>query len=297
MTANYNYKTKDCMKSDNYASSSAVNGVKTIAYAENFENVPITIASMTDANAITNTNVVSTCIYSPLVSGFSAISYYKDATTGLAGGGPINYGLINYFSVDNTAILTYTYKNSPIIQSGTFTIPSPGTTQYTVTFANAFQNEPIVVVCPSGNVNEVITSYIVSTTSSNFNVISLFKDGANNGDGGGYYYGNFNYIAVDNTAISTYTSNGGPIIKCGTFTTANNGTYDGIGTVTGLGFNTGSVKVFFNPRGINTIMISCCITSVSSTQFSVSSFWKDGSNGGKNGGAINASFNYIAITS
>lgn len=297
MANNYNYKTKDSMKSSNITTTPS------FTYDASFVNLPITIASLFDSSTTTtfNDNIVSTCIYGQSDISFSSITTYKNAEAGMTNGGLLTYGTVNYFSVDNVATQQYKYQGSVVMEAGMFTI-SANTGLATVPFSNSFLNPPIVVVCPTGNLSvpQIISCSIVSATTAQFTALSLYKDGRNNQDGSGYYYninsqlpGTFNYIAVDDTAINlAYKISGGPIINCGTFTTVS-----GTATVTGLGFSNGTVKVFCSPTGnTTTTMITCTITGVSRTQFSVSAFYKDGRNGQNGGGVYNGSFNYIAVT-
>jgi hypothetical protein len=302
MANNYNYKTKDSMKASNITTTPS------FTYDTSFVNVPITIASLFDSNTtalptLINDNIVSTCIYGQSDISFSSTTTFKNSYSGMTDGGLLNYGTVNYFSVDNLAFQQYKYQGSSVIQAGTFTISATNGSA-TVSFPNSFLNIPIVVVCPTGNLSspQIICCSIVSTTTTQFNTLSYYKDGRNNQDGGGVYYSNvggstypgtFNYIAVDSAAIIlAYKFGGGPIIKCGTFTTVS-----GTATVTGLGFNNGTVKVFCSPIGTTSyFMITCTITAVSTTQFSVCAFFKDGRGGQRGGDVYDGPFNYIAVT-
>lgn len=304
MATNYNFKGSDTIKS-NTITVIANTGVLTSSYSAAFQNAPITIISIKDTSS--NVIIGSSCVYDASISGFTTITTTKVAD----GDGGIQYyqnatkyavalsGNLYYFSIDNNAFSNYKYNGYKTIQSGTFTI-TVNDGKATTNFGSTFQNTPIVVVCPTGNVNDIISCIVTSTTASSFSVLSFFKDGANNQSGGGAYYSNswpgtFNYVAVDATASSTYKYNGAPIIKCGTFTIT---TSNGYTTVTGLGFQSGNVYVFCSPTGSFTGMVSYIITEVSLTKFSVFATYKDSAGGGSGGGlyyGAGSTFNYIAI--
>lgn len=289
MTTNYKHINKDMIKCGDYiTSNTGTLGLGDVSYNQT-NNAPITIASPYYS---ANDFLVTTCIYDQTSSGFKSISTFKDNDGNL--GGPFNNGTIYYLSVDNEAIQNYKYNGKPIIQAGTFTTSSNGT--ITETFSNAFENAPIVVVCPNGTGYAIITCRIYQTTTTSFDVISYYKDGSNGENGGGVYSGgSFNYIAVDSTAIDKYKLNDNPIIKCGTFTTNTNGTIT-TATTPSLGFPTGAnVRVFCSPRGNNINLVTCNIVSVSPSTFTVLAVYKDGRNGENGGGTWDGNFNYIAV--
>jgi hypothetical protein len=288
MTTNYKYKSKDTMKA--LSSTTATTGINTPTYTA-FENVPITIAASRALS--TSTSLVSTSITSQTTSGFNSVSYYKVATANTSAGGTFASSEVNYFSIDNTAIQGYKNNGFPIIQAGGFTIPS--TSDYTVSFNTTFQNNPIVVVCPTGDTtHHIITATVKSTTTTSFVVTSYYKDGRSGRAGGGRYCkgslpGTFNYIAVDPVAVSKYKSSSGPTVKAGTVTPDV--------TISGLGFASGkTVYVFCSPIGDTShYMISCNVTSVSPDSFSIKGLAKDGRNNEDGGAGWTNTFNYIAI--
>lgn len=287
MASNYKYKSKNTIKSQSY--TSLTTGIGTCVYDVSFNNVPITITSpyITAVSAV----ILSTSIYNQTVNGFNTITYYKAAASGFTNGGPFS-GTLNYFSLDNDAIQTYTFNNSPIIQAGSFTTNAGGA--YSASFNKTFNNIPHVVVSPTstGLTSAIISCVVNNRTTTGFDALSLFKDGRSGQSGGGYYSGTFNYIAVDNSAVSTYKSNAGPTITSGVFNTDTFGSC----TISNLGFNTGTVSVYCSPiDNANTNMISYNIRSVSTSSFSVSAYFKDGNSGQNGGGVFDGSFNYIAV--
>jgi hypothetical protein len=286
MASNYKYKSKNTIKSQFYNSSA---GVGTCVYDISFNNNPITIASPNIPTGTGDAVIISTSIYSQTFDGFNTISYYKAATAGLLNGGLFN-GKLNYFSLDNTAIQTYTFNNSSIIKAGSFTTTNGACA---VSFTNpTFINIPHVVVSPTGLSSLIISCVVNNRTTTGFNALSLCKDGRNNEAGGGYYAGTFNYIAVDNVAISTYKSNTGPTIKSGIFNTD----ASGLCTISNLDFNTGSVSVYCSPiDNTDTKLITYNIRSVSTSSFSMSACYKDGNSGQNGGNVFDGSFNYIAV--
>jgi hypothetical protein len=311
MTTKYKYINKDIMKCGNYTTSGTGRGDVTYFPSTDisFNNVPITIASPFSTGNV----LVTTCIYNQNVSNFDSISYYKQGSNNSVSGGQFNNGTIFYFSIDDNAIQKYKYNGKPIIKAGTFEITT-STGKKTHSFGDTFTNNPIIVVCPIGEVPEIITCTVISTTTTDFSVVSYFKDGVNSGRRGGpYYTGNnlydifgnyiiavdntahFNYIAVDNSAMDSYYSNGNRTIKCGTFTTGADGKITG--TAPSLGFPTGStVRVFCSPTGeTGTGMVTCNIVSVSESTFTVLALLKDGRDNQDGGSVYAGNFNYIAV--
>jgi hypothetical protein len=293
MASNYNYNSKKSMICGNYTSTNG--GTTAYINTDTIENIPITITSPEAVSIFGpgNNVIISTVVYSQNITNFSAVTYYKNAASGALNGG-VYSGKINYWSLDNTALQSYKYNESSIIQAGTFTTVN-GTK--TITFPTVFNRAPCIVVCPTSTAS---FSGIIScalnfgATTSQFTVTSVYKDGNNNQDGGGYYSGSFNYIAVDNTAVINYLSNSKPIIQCGTVTV------NGSTSKTFLeAFPTGTtVRVFCSPSWDSAApmnLISYSISSVSITTFTITASSKDGRRGENGGGYYTGTFNFIAV--
>lgn len=330
MASTYNYLTKDTMKVSNFTVTNT-GGTYTNNYTQSFQNQPVVITSPTDASFCSI--ILTTSISSISSSSFNTLSYFKDARGGQLGGGPYysgigitiydsttsstknatTCGILNSFSIDSTGISKYKYNGFPILQVGNFKIINTDGT-ISVNFSTTFNSVPYIVVCPINNTTSgMIYGTITSKSTSGFSFVSRFLDGRNGQNGADWYYsgrsisgvtatGDFNYIAVDNSACSFFKFKNGPVIKAGSFTITD---VRGVSTIS-LEFTSGTTYAFCSVTGVtgntNQNMPTYSITSISNSQFSVLSWYKD-ARGGQNGGDLYyqnnggpGTFDYIAVT-
>jgi hypothetical protein len=252
------------------------------------------------ATGFTNYFMVTAYVFSITNTGFSVNATFKDGRNGQDGGGYWN-GSFNYIAFAPTTGLGYTgylfpYNNVEgyeIVSSSQFSSPSTAGVKTFIGISCAAPNI-FMVASPTGDNSYFLVAYsLYAGATSTASLVGTFKDGRAGQDGGGYYQGNGNFIAIaPNNQTSKFTSGGFPIMQGGTFTISN-----GTATVNfDTSFGNGTIYVVAIASQNNTVnMVTISVDNISVTGFTAVAYFKISTAGQRGGGVYNGPCNYIAI--
>lgn len=275
---------------------------KNIIFQEPFRTSTVYVV----ANAIGNTDyfMVSPYIFNRSSTGFSVRATFKDGRNNQSGGGYYG-GPFNYIAMS----ADFVYYNSVLNSVAYPFIVANNTSSYgSITYPNSLgSTSSFFTATIDADLALQIGAYSVYAESgTGCTTVATFKDATQGNNGGNYYTGGGNYIAIAQNiqTISKYNCNGFPIIQGGDFTT-NEPTPTSVGTFTGgtstvtfeQPFATNNVFVVANANANTTTnLVTISISNITSTGFKAVAFYKNSTSGSLVGGIYGETCNYIAVS-